>query len=195
MADLAHALTQILGGDAARQIGRQLGADDSTTRTAISAALPVLLGALARNSASRDGADALHGALARDHDGSILDDVGSFLNDPQGGPGAGILRHVLGTRQPVAEQALAKASGLDSAGATKLLTMLAPLVLGALGRAQRRDGLDAGGLAGMLGRESEGLGQTAPGLMGMVTRLLDQDQDGSVVDELGGVLGKLFGGR
>jgi len=195
MADVMGTLLGMMGGNTTREIGRQLGADDSTTQTAISAALPLLLGALARNSSTADGADALHGALARDHDGSLLDDVGGFLGQAQSGPGAAILKHVLGSRQPVAEQAVAKASGMDAGSAGKLLVALAPVVLAALGRAQRQGQLDPSGLAGMLGQESAGLSRSSPDLMGAVTRLLDQDNDGSVVDELGGIVGKLFGGR
>jgi hypothetical protein len=188
-------ITQAMGGDATKQIGRQLGANEQTTKAAIAAALPLLLAALARNSAKQDGAGALHGALSKDHDGSILDDLGGFLGNAQAGPGAGILRHVLGERQPLAQQALSKASGLDAQRAGQLLVMLAPIVMGALGRTQRRSGLDASSLAGMLGREQEGLSQASPGLMGLATRLLDKDGDGSIADELGGLAGKLFGGR
>jgi hypothetical protein len=68
-------------------------------------------------------------------------------------------------------------------------------VLGALGRVQRDRGLDANGLAGLLGGEREALDASAPGVMGVVSRLLDRNQDGSVLDDVGGMLGSLFGKR
>jgi hypothetical protein len=62
--------------------------------------------------------------------------------------------------------------------------------MGALGRAQREKGLDGGGLAGMLGGEQQRATDTAPGVMGMLSSLLDRDRDGSVIDDIGGMLGR-----
>jgi hypothetical protein len=194
MPQLMDLITQAMGGDTTRKIGGQLGLDENTTQSAIGAAVPLLLAALAKNSAQPEGAEALHGALSRDHDGSVLDNLSGLLGgDAQAGPGAGILRHVLGDREPVAQQALSKTTGLDTGQAGKLLLMLAPVVLGALGRQQRQSGLDASGLAGLLGGERQRLASTSPDLMGMATRLLDQDGDGSFLDDLGGMAGKLLG--
>ena len=76
--------------------------------------------------------------------------------------------------------------------------MLAPMVMGALGRQKRQQGLDAGSLAGVLGAERQQMEQSNPA-MGMLGSLLDRDDDGSVVDDIAkmgkGLLGGLFGGR
>ena len=78
----------------------------------------------------------------------------------------------------------------------KILAMVAPLVMGALGRTQRQQGLDASGLAAMLGREREAVRQTSPDQVGLLTQLLDADDDGSVIDDVAklgsGLLGGLF---
>jgi hypothetical protein len=195
MAQLMDLITQAIGGDTTQQIGRQLGADHQTTQTAIAAALPLLMTALARNTASSDGADALHAAVSRDHDGSILDNLSGFLGNAQSGPGAGILNHLLGEHQPVAQQAVSKASGLDTARTSMLLMTLAPVVMGAIGKFQRQNNLDASGLASTLGTERHGLTQTSPDLMSMASQLLEKGGGSSVLDEIGAVAGKLFGGR
>ncbi|MEL6972592.1 MAG: DUF937 domain-containing protein, partial [Bacteroidota bacterium] len=58
------------------QLAGQLGgADRGQTAAATSGILSTLLGAMARNASTPDGATALNNALERDHDGSILDDV------------------------------------------------------------------------------------------------------------------------
>jgi hypothetical protein len=67
--------------------------------------------------------------------------------------------------------------------------------MGALGRAQRNGNLGAGGLAGVLGMERDALGASAPGVLGVISRLLDRDHDGSVLDDVGGMLGGLLGRR
>jgi hypothetical protein len=173
-----------------KQVASQLGTDDSGTSAAISAALPVLLGALAKNAASPDGAAALSNALTKDHDGSILNDLGGALSNYQDGPGDRILKHVLGGKQEAVATGLGKAAGLDASKAGALLAMLAPVVLGALGKAQRSGGLDAGGLAAMLGQERQRMAP-AGGLGGLLS-FLDADKDGSVVDDVLGMAAKFL---
>jgi hypothetical protein len=190
---LLDMLQQRLGGTAVQQISQQLGTDHGTTETAIQAALPMLVGALARNAQSPTQAGALANALSRDHDGSILDNVAGYLGQGSTATGDGILGHVLGDNRQAVATGLGQVSGLDPAKAGMLLSLLAPLVMGALGKAQRSGNLDPGGLAGMLGTEHQSAAAAAPGVMGMLSRFLDRNNDGSVMDDIGGMLGKLRG--
>ena len=192
---LLETLQQRLGGQAVEQISRKIGSDPGTTGNAIDAALPLLLAAVARNASNGAQAQSLNTAVAQDHDGSVLDDVSGYLNRAETGPGAGILRHVLGGNQPTVEHGLSQTTGLDAGKAGQLLMMLAPLVMGALGRAKQERGLDAGGLSNLLAGERENLNQSAPGVMGMLGRFLDRDGDGSVIDDVSGMLGKTFGSK
>lgn len=48
--------------------------------------------------------------------------------------GSGILKHILGGKQSGAIDMISQKSGLDSSSAGSLLSMLAPLVVGALGK-------------------------------------------------------------
>lgn len=189
---LLDQLTQSLGPNALQEISQRLNTDERTAGNAVSAALPVLLGALAGNARSTNGASALNNALAQ-HDGSALDDVMGAVRQGESGLGDRILSHVLGNKQPAVANGIGSATGLDAGKAASLLAMLAPLVMGALGKAQRTNGLDAGGLASMLGQERERIntngGGGLTGLMGM----LDQNNDGSVADDLMGMAGKMFG--
>jgi hypothetical protein len=47
----------------------------------------------------------------------------------------------------------------------------------------------------LLGGERDAIDAASPGMMGMVSRLLDRDGDGSIVDDVGGMLGGLLGRR
>jgi hypothetical protein len=199
MSSLIEMLTQQLTSDQrVGKVSNQLGADRSQTRDALGAALPILMGALARNSSNRDGARSLDRALDK-HDGGILDDLDGFLDAPDTDDGEGILRHVLGSKRGTVESGVSKASGLDPSLVGKMLPMLAPVVLGALGRQKRQTNLNADGLASMLGSERQQMEQASPA-MGMLSSLLDQDGDGNVADDIlgkvgKGLLGGLFGGR
>ena len=183
MALIDSLLKQIAGAPAA-QIAKQLGVDESIATSAITSALPVILGGLAKNSQSSDGASAITGALDRDHDGSIMDDLLGFATQGNTSIGDGILGHVFGGARPKAEAAISKSSSLNMGQAAKLMMMLAPMVMGYLGKKKRESNLDAGGLADALNVESEKHGPPDASLAGMVTSMLDADGDGSAVDDV-----------
>ena len=194
MPGLMDLLSQTLGGDTTSQISRKVGADPAATSTAIAAAIPMLLAGLTRNASQPGGANALHDALTRDHDGSLLDNMSGLLGNPQSGQGAGILGHVLGDRQEHAENAISGVSGLDKRQVTALLITLAPVVLAALGRMQRQRNLDAGGLASTLGQEHEQHAQAAPDLMAMASKLFGGGGgNASPMDDVLRTVGGLFG--
>jgi hypothetical protein len=193
MALVDEILRQLEGGGIG-QIAGQLGIDQAKVSRVAAGAVPALITALAGNASTSSGRSSLASALDRDHDGSILDDVAGFLGGGGGGDvGSGILRHVFGSKQSSLSQALGGASGLDASSVTRILAMLAPLVMGALGKAKRARGLDADGLASMLGAEKKAAAQAAPDAIGMLSKMLDADGDGSVVDDVTNLLGGLFG--
>lgn len=188
---LADTVLSTLDARTITAIAGQLGVDPQTARQGINVALPVLVSALVRNSATPTGAESLANALARDHDGSALQNVPAAVNQYQAGPGEAILGHLFGRQQPAVEHAVSQSTGLN---ASALLQMLAPLVLAALGSRLRQQQLDPGGLANDLQRERARTANPAEsGLIGMLTQVLDTNRDGSVVEELGGLLGQFLG--
>ena len=72
--------------------------------------------------------------------------------------------------------------------------MLAPIVLGYLGRQKRQQGMSSGMLGELLGTQSSRAQAKNPAL-GALAALLDKDDDGSIVDELGGMLGSFLSDR
>lgn len=192
MSSLTQLLLSQLGDRGLSSLGESLGSDPEATKTAATAALPLLFSALAKNASTTEGATALDRALDRDHDGSVLDGITDALSGgTHAAEGDGILKHVLGSQRAEAETGIAKLSGLDAGQRAQMLATLAPLVMGTLGKAKRSRGLNAEGLAGLLGSES---GQ-ARSQLGGLAGLLDRDGDGSVADDVLGGLGKLLGGR
>ncbi|MBN2085096.1 MAG: DUF937 domain-containing protein [Anaerolineales bacterium] len=193
------ALTQIimqqLSGKVLSGIGKKVGVDEKTVETALAIGMPLLVAALAKNASKPEGAQALHQALANDHDGSILNNMSGYLKDPQAANGAGILGHVLGSQQPVVAQGLAKSTGLTSEQVGQLLQIAAPLVMGALGSKQQQQGLDPNGLSSFLGSQKQEVQQSQPDIMGTINTLLDANQDGSALDDILGMAGKLFGNK
>jgi hypothetical protein len=235
-----------IDGNTLGAIAQQIGASPQQTQSAIQVALPAILGGMQRNIAN-GGADALHAAVAKDHQGV---DLGGMLGGLLGGGGGaggllgsvmgmmggggaapaaggmggllgsvmgmmgggqqqaasplatgmGILGHVLGGSQQRATQGVAQASGLSAQGSSALMAMLAPMVMGALGKMMAGGG--AQGLAGIIGGDMSRLGHAAPAAAqqkGFMGGMLDADGDGDVdaADLLsrGSMLMGLFGKR
>lgn len=200
-ASLVDELMAQLQGAPMQQMAQQLGTDTAQTQSAVSAALPLLLGALGNNAAQPQGAASLLGALQRDHAdalpqglGGLGDLLGSVMGGGQGG-GADILGHIFGGNQQRAETGLGQATGLGG-NAGNLLQMLAPIVMAFLANRVQSGGLDAGGLGQALGQErarAQSQGGLGGGLLGS---LLDQDGDGQVgIGDLLKIGGSLLGGR
>lgn len=195
MSSILDMLAGSLDEQTISQMAKQLGADDALTQQAIQIGVPMLLGALNKNTQSQSGAESLHHALVNDHDGSILDDVlGNVTKPSTQADGAAILGHILGNKEDLVEQGIAQVTGLDKQTSTQLMTMVAPLVLGALGKQQQQQGLDAQGIAGLLQTEREENEQ----LSGLAA-LLDLDGDGDATNDImnlgGNLLNSLFGRR
>ena len=211
MAGIPDLLAQTLRGDTLASISRAVGAPENQTRDAALAALPLLLGQMRRNASTPEGAQSLAGALERDHDGGLLDNLGPLLGmlggaagaagatgaNPRALNGAGILGHIFGGAQPEVETGVARASGLDRGQVVRLLMMLAPIVMAALARQRNAAAAGAGTAAtpqagtsvlqDILGQATSDARQRAPGgLMGALSGLLDRDGDGSVIDDLAG---------
>jgi hypothetical protein len=104
------------------------------------------------------------------------------------------LRHVLGAKRPAVESGLSRSTGLDAGSIGKLLTMLAPMVLGALGQTQRKQNLDPGGLASILAGERRNLEKMAPQGGGALASFLDSDGDGQIADDVANIGASLLKG-
>ena len=78
-----------------------------------------------------------------------------------------------------------------------MLQILAPLVLGALGKQKKDNNLDASGLDALTSMLALNLGsnEQTSGIMGLVTNLLDSNKDGAIVDDLLGLASKFLGGK
>ena len=187
MASLVEALSTQLAASTIGSLATRIGADPERTHSAVQAALPVLVCALAKNSAHESGAMALRKALGA-HDGRIFEDLAGAIALPaHATTGDAILEHVLGGRRPVVEEGLSKVSGMDQAAASRLLASLAPIVMGYLGRTARRNGFDSAALASALAHASHQAHASSTESSATLMSLLDRDGTSSIADDHGGV--------
>lgn len=184
MDDLSKRILGELSGGGLAQLSEQLGVDEGRVDSTLSTAMPLLVSALANNASKPGQAQAIMQALEKDHDGSILNDVGSYLGDTQSANGAGILGHVLGDQQPMVAKNLAKVTGMNQSEVNDLLKVAAPLVMGALGEEKQKKGLDTDSLADFLGGQQQAINEANPTVANLLNTFLDKDKDGSFLDDL-----------
>ncbi|KOR47844.1 calcium-binding protein [Xanthomonas oryzae] len=200
-ASLTDQLAAQLQGPQLQQLAARLGIAPEQAQSAVQTALPLLMGALGRNSQQAGGTDALLVALQRDHADSP--DIGSLLGSLLGGSatdaqgnGAGIVGHLFGDKAPQAAAGLGQATGLETGKASQLLQLLAPIVMAYLAkRFLGGDAAPSSQLGPALAQEHQQV-RSNPGAGDLLTGVLDQDGDGQLgwgdVMTLGG---SLFGKR
>ncbi len=198
--DLMNLLQGQISENLIDQLSQQIGgADKEQTAAATTGIMTTLMGALAKNAQTPEGAQSLDKALEKDHDGSIMEDIMGMLsgnkqtNNPKMLNGSGIINHILGDRQSGAVNMISQMSGLDSSKTGSLMTMLAPVLMGALGQTKRQQGLDVSGIASLLSGTVQSQKSQNP-TMNLVTSFLDSDGDGSIVDDVASMGFKFLGG-
>ena len=178
---LMDIMQQHLGQSEVSQISQQLGISPGVAQTAIAAAIPMIVGGMARHATQQQGANNIQQAITA-HDG-VTDNVGAVL---QAGPPAdvgssgGLLGKILGNHQDNVQQSVQQASGLDTEKARKLLMMLSPVVLGVLARrefgGQNAQQMDPGQLGNVLHQEAQSAAQQSPHVGGLLGKILGAAQ-------------------
>lgn len=213
MSGILDLLNSDLGKQIIGSVTEKTGLDASQAKSVVQSSLPALLGQMQNNVASGDGASGLLSALTSGkHDGSILDNLSGFLNGGDFSDGNKILGHVLGGNQDTMVQGLSAKTGVDSGIISKILPMLAPIIMGYLGKQTQNKNVSSGGglgdlLGGLLGGSNNSGGGNSLG-GSVLTSVLDQNGDGKLdINDamaamsgtnkkkggLGGLLGGLFG--
>ena len=168
------AIDDILAGIDSRQLAAALGTDEATAINAARAAIPTLIGGLQANSTSGEGADALVQALGQHADGTFGENID--LDQVDTADGRRIVAHTLADDP----QRLQAVSGLGGDLLSKLLPLLAPIVMSYLAGK-----LGMGGSAGSQGGSGGGLGDLLGGLLGGGA----SGSGGGLGDLLGQILG------
>lgn len=181
---------QLSNPDILKQLGKSINASPKQVENAAKIGLPAMVEQISRNASTKEGRDSLAKALDQHKDDNVSDIVG-FLKGVDTKDGSKILQHVFSGKNDKVQNSIAKQSGLDSSQASGLMSMLAPMVLGAMGNQKKSQNLDANGVANLTSQLTKSMGKNTD-IMGMATKLLDSDGDGDIMDDVGGLLGKFF---
>ncbi len=214
MAGILDLLNSDLGKTIISGVAGSTGNDSNKTGSVLTMALPVLMKAMERNASTPQGAEGIMGALKK-HDGGILDNLGDLfgggVKEEVKQDGAGILGHILGSKQQGVEKVISEKAGIDMGGVGNILKVAAPILMGVLGKqASQQKVQQPSDISSVLGGLLGGASQSGPVTkeQTFLEKVLDSDGDGSVIDDvagmvlgqatkgkggLGGLLGGLFG--
>jgi hypothetical protein len=147
------------------QLSSLIGANEGATKSAVGAAVPALLSALANLTSSGGGAQKLISALGKLDDGS-LGNLGNMLSGQSGSVlelGSSLLQSLFGNNIVSGiVNALSRYAGLGSGTVQKLLGYLTPLVLGAIGGRFAGRGVNAQGLANLFAEQKANITHALP---------------------------------
>jgi hypothetical protein len=190
--NMLDALLGSQGKAVLQQLGQQFGLNEDQASSALGALLPALAAGFQRNASSASGLESLLGALSGGRHLQYLDDLGSLNSPDTVLDGNGILGHIFGSKdvsREVAQRAAAQ-SGVGADVLKRMLPVLATIVMGALAKQQ------LGGASAQAGlRPGAGGPARGGGLLDVLAPMLDSNRDGSMVDDVIGMIGKFMGGR
>jgi hypothetical protein len=169
--NLMDVLLQANQGQSINSLSQQFGLDTKQTQNILGQLLPVLAAGLQKNTAQQGGLESLLGALANGGHQKYLDNPALLGAAATVADGNGILGHILGSKdvsRSVAAQVSAK-TGVSDDLIKKMLPVVATLAMGALAKQS------AGG------KQQQGL-----------LSLLDRNNDGSIIDDVAGMIGNFF---
>ncbi|MFC0428961.1 DUF937 domain-containing protein [Chryseobacterium scophthalmum] len=173
---LIDLLTGNTGNQVAEQAENKFGISKNQIIALLAVATPLVISYLRNKSQDNKEAEALNNALDKDHDGSILDDTSQL--EARQNEGGSILSHVFGSEKGNVENQLSQNTGISIDKIGPILAMLAPVIMGYIGKEKQQNNVGAGGLGDLLG-----------GILGGAQTQAQQQQSNPLNDILGSVLG------
>jgi hypothetical protein len=190
---LLPSILEMISGSTSENISQKLGLTPTQVTTATTIALPLLLQALSKNAQDPEGVESLAGALKKDHDGSLLENVGSFIQKSNFQEGDSILKHLIGSGRSDIASTIGSMAGIDSEKSMQILSLLAPIVMGFIGQYMTKQNLSPQDLASNLAKEEKEVQSSAPDASSIFKKLIDSNGDGEISDDVMKIGGQLLG--
>lgn len=169
--NLVSYVMQFLTPDMVGRMASALGLNRSDAQSGVSAAVPALLAAFTGLADKPGGAQSLVNTIKQQS--GIADSFASMIGGSNQTSfierGSSLLTSLLGNQDSSSlAGAVGRFAGLGQGKATSLLGMLAPLVMGLIGKQFGARGIDVGSLTSMLASQRDQIAQAMPGGMGQM---------------------------
>lgn len=167
-------------GAAVDQLATQFGLRPEQAAAAVAALMPALAGGLQKNMSSEAGLSGLVAAISGGAHERYLEEPSRLQEPSTTADGNTILGHVLGSKDASRQVAAgaAQRTGIDPELLKKMLPIVAALAMAGLSRQQKSGGIPTG--------DPKAAGA---GIGAMLGPLLDRNKDGSMVDDVTGMIG------
>jgi hypothetical protein len=187
--NLVSYVMQYLTPDMVGRMAAALGLNRSDAQSGVSAAVPALLAALTGLADKPGGAQSLVNTIKQQS--GIADNFASMIGGSNQASfidrGSSLLTSLLGSQDASSlAGAVGRFAGLGQTKATSLLGMLAPLVMGLIGKQIGTRGIDVGSLTSLLASQRDQIAQSLPGGMG---QMLESAGLGSGFEQVRGAAG------
>ncbi len=175
--NLLELLQDQLKGNFVDQAADFLGESKAVTNSGIGALLPTILGSVIGKGATESGAGRLINMINDGkHDGGIFDNLGSIFGANGSSStlinvGTSLLSALMGSKQGGILDMITSATGMRRSSSNSLMSMLAPMVMGMIGKYVRNKGLNAGGLMNLLLGQRNHVSSALPAGMGSLLGL------------------------
>lgn len=169
--NIADLIGGSIGNTVISSVAQKLGIEPSKAKWVVSAAVPLIVAALNYNAKNKGQAANINSAIDN-HAGGLLGTLGGLFSGGVQDDGNKILGHVFGKNTGMVTDNLSQQSGLSSNQVGTILSVLAPVVMGALGQ-EKQSSANGGGIGDLIGGLLGGASQSNAG---------------------GGLLGSLLGG-
>lgn len=180
--NLLEMLLDSQSAPAMEQLGKGFGLSDGDTRNVLSELVPALSRGMQNNLSRSGGLESLLGALSKGNHQRYIDQPDKLASGEATAEGNAILGHLLGSKdvsRNVARHAAGR-TGVDEGMLKKMLPVIASMVMGAVSK--------QAGAQNMLGA-TPAAGAPSGNLL---SQFLDSDKDGSVIDDVIGLAGRLL---
>ncbi len=175
---LIDLITGNAGNQVASQAENKFGISKNQIIALLAVAAPLVISYLRKKSQEDPNeAEALNNALDRDHDGSILENPSQVEARQQ--EGGSILDHIFGGQKATVENQLSQNTGISMDKIGPILAMLAPVIMGYIGKQKQSNGVTSGG----------GLGDLLGGILGGAQSQVQAEPSNPLNEILGSVLG------
>jgi len=167
MASMLDNILELITPATLTRAAARTGASESALTAGFGAAIPAILGTMAKRSGDTSFMTELGRLALGASDSDPLTAAKAFLSPATGGidtttPMGGWLSGLFGNNLSSVTDAIGRSAGLSSGPAASLLSIGTSLVLGYLGRMMRTDRLDASGLADRLRSEQANITAALP---------------------------------
>ncbi len=171
MVNIIDLLKGQLGSAAINKVAELIGENPSNTSSAMNTIIPSLLGGLVQKGATQDGASSILDMLNNGkYDGSMFNNLLGLLGDGSKTSalmkaGSIALPFILGGKKAGITSLITQMTGFGSKSSNSLMSLLAPMVLGMIGKQVKSKGMGLSGLMELLSGQKEHVADALPAEM------------------------------